>query len=206
MAPTMAAALDVSFEGGGHGYSRRAAGKQAVLCCSCQRSGAPATTATRFFPAPQTEPGQILPPEGYAYTPASSLLCKFAHNSQNRVRCAVNVVAWQPDGRRCISGAQTGEITLWRGENFAYESVLQVGPGPGCRRGPGKLLARRHFAVVREDKIGLRRAEGLLHGSVLHERARWGGWISKKPGRRKGRCSRRRSMRSLRCPPAGAGG
>lgn len=43
------------------------------------------------------------------------------------MRCSINVVVWQPDGRRCISGAQTGEITLWRGQDFSFESVLQVG-------------------------------------------------------------------------------
>ncbi|GBF95106.1 hypothetical protein Rsub_07690 [Raphidocelis subcapitata] len=72
----------------------------------------------------------LLPPEGYPHAPASSLAVKFVHNSQNRVRCAVNVAAWQPDARRCITGAQTGEISLWRGSDHQFESVLQAHEAP----------------------------------------------------------------------------
>ncbi|KAI8465978.1 MAG: WD40-repeat-containing domain protein [Monoraphidium minutum] len=72
----------------------------------------------------------LLPPEGYPSEPASSLAPKFVHNSQNRVRCSINALAWQPDGRRVITGAQTGEITLWRGQDYSFESVLQAHEAP----------------------------------------------------------------------------
>jgi hypothetical protein len=143
MQPTMAAALDVSRAAAARGVKRWVALRHRVTAGRrrepAPQQPPPAAAAPPAGPSPPPPPPpppypQILPPEGYPYTPASSLLAKFAHNSQNRVRCSVNVVAWQPDGRRCISGAQTGEITLWRGENFTYESVLQVGRGRGRAR------------------------------------------------------------------------
>lgn len=32
-----------------------------------------------------------------------------------------------PDGRRLVTGAHSGEFTLWNGTNFSFESILQVG-------------------------------------------------------------------------------
>lgn len=126
MQPTMAAALDVS-EGREGRWLRGFAGGVRKLRLWWQRLLTKHHIHTKLSNNQQQKNfKQILPPEGYPFTPASSLATKFVHNSQNRVRCSVNAVAWQPDGRRCISGAQTGEITLWRGSDFAFESVLQV--------------------------------------------------------------------------------
>ena len=33
---------------------------------------------------------------------------------------------WVPDGRRLITGANSGEFTLWNGVTFNFESILQV--------------------------------------------------------------------------------
>lgn len=33
---------------------------------------------------------------------------------------------WTPDGRRLITGASSGEFTLWNGLTFNFETILQV--------------------------------------------------------------------------------
>ena len=58
---------------------------------------------------------QLLPPAAYTNTPATSFATKFVHVSMNKVRAAVDVVAWTPEGRRLLTGSQIGEFTLWNG-------------------------------------------------------------------------------------------
>lgn len=33
---------------------------------------------------------------------------------------------WTPTGRRLITGSQSGEFTLWNGQSFNFEMILQV--------------------------------------------------------------------------------
>lgn len=33
---------------------------------------------------------------------------------------------WTPEGRRLITGASTGEFTLWNGLTFNFETILQA--------------------------------------------------------------------------------
>ncbi|OZC07036.1 hypothetical protein X798_05962 [Onchocerca flexuosa] len=40
------------------------------------------------------------------------------------VRAAMN--KWTPEGKRLITGASTGEFTLWNGTAFNFETILQV--------------------------------------------------------------------------------
>jgi hypothetical protein len=37
------------------------------------------------------------------------------------------VLQWTPEGRRLITGASSGEFTLWNGLTFNFETILQVG-------------------------------------------------------------------------------
>ena len=67
-----------------------------------------------------------MPPEGYPYCAASSAPTQFVHTSHNKTKCPVNVVLWTPDGRRAMTGAQTGELTLWSGANFGFETIYQL--------------------------------------------------------------------------------
>jgi hypothetical protein len=69
---------------------------------------------------------QMLPPAGYPSTPASSVPSKFAHVSQAASRASINAVTWTVDGRRCVTGTNTGEIYLWSGDEFVYETRVQV--------------------------------------------------------------------------------
>lgn len=33
---------------------------------------------------------------------------------------------WTPEGRRLVTGASSGEFTLWNGLTFNFETILQV--------------------------------------------------------------------------------
>jgi polyadenylation factor subunit 2 len=56
----------------------------------------------------------------------TSVPFKFIHSSVNKVRCPINVVKWTPEGRRLITGASSGEFTLWNGLTFNFETILQA--------------------------------------------------------------------------------
>ncbi|MCO5564525.1 hypothetical protein L7F22_018186 [Adiantum nelumboides] len=68
----------------------------------------------------------LLPPVAYADCPATSFATKFVHSSTNKVRCSINKVVWTPQGRRLITGSQSGEFTLWNGTSFNFEMILQA--------------------------------------------------------------------------------
>ena len=44
----------------------------------------------------------------------------------NKIRCPVFCLTWTPEGRRLITGASSGEFTLWNGLTFNFETILQV--------------------------------------------------------------------------------
>lgn len=69
---------------------------------------------------------QLRPTSAYTNTSATSFATKFVHLSTNKVRAAVDVVAWTPDGRRLLAGSQIGEFTLWNGTSFNFETILQA--------------------------------------------------------------------------------
>ncbi|KAH7421140.1 hypothetical protein KP509_13G042000 [Ceratopteris richardii] len=68
----------------------------------------------------------LLPPAAYLDCPATSFATKFVHSSTNKVRCSINKVVWTPQGRRLITGSQSGEFTLWNGTSFNFEMILQA--------------------------------------------------------------------------------
>lgn len=43
-------------------------------------------------------------------------------------RKAVNCAVWTPEGRRCVTGSNSGEFILWNGQSFRFETTLQVPP------------------------------------------------------------------------------
>lgn len=45
-----------------------------------------------------------------------------------KVRAGINAIAWTPEGRRCLTGTNAGELTLWQGQHFSFETILQVLP------------------------------------------------------------------------------
>jgi len=56
----------------------------------------------------------------------SSVCTKFVHSSVNKPRCPINSCRWTPEGKRLITGATTGEFTLWNGLTFNFETILQA--------------------------------------------------------------------------------
>ncbi|EME31204.1 hypothetical protein Gasu_14510 isoform 2 [Galdieria sulphuraria] len=70
----------------------------------------------------------LLPPQApyMDNMPISSVCTKFVHTSINKVRCPINTCRWTPEGRRLITGASTGEFTLWNGFTFNFETILQA--------------------------------------------------------------------------------
>ncbi|ORY44797.1 WD40 repeat-like protein [Rhizoclosmatium globosum] len=58
--------------------------------------------------------------------PAVQIATKFVHTSINKIRCPINVLKWTPEGRRLITGASSGEFTLWNGLAFNFETIHQA--------------------------------------------------------------------------------
>lgn len=58
--------------------------------------------------------------------PANAITTRFVRTSTNKMRCPIFAVLWTPEGRRLVTGASSGEFTLWNGLTFNFETILQV--------------------------------------------------------------------------------
>ncbi|CAD6192569.1 unnamed protein product [Caenorhabditis auriculariae] len=58
--------------------------------------------------------------------PVDCILTKFVRAAMNKVKCPVYSLCWSPEGKRLITGASTGEFTLWNGTAFNFETILQA--------------------------------------------------------------------------------
>ncbi|XP_077998427.1 uncharacterized protein LOC144451462 [Glandiceps talaboti] len=65
-------------------------------------------------------------PFAMGYNPINAVTTKFVRTSTNKVRCPIFVVRWTPEGRRLVTGASSGEFTLWNGLTFNFETILQA--------------------------------------------------------------------------------
>lgn len=63
------------------------------------------------------------------YKPMDSIPMKHIRTSMNKVRTPINIVRFTPDGKRLITGAATGEFTLWSGVGFNFETIMQAHDG-----------------------------------------------------------------------------
>ncbi|XP_071690163.1 flowering time control protein FY isoform X2 [Rutidosis leptorrhynchoides] len=72
----------------------------------------------------------MLPTVAYSDNPSTSFAAKFVHTSLNKNRCSINRVLWTPTGRRLITGSHSGEFTLWNGQSFNFEMILQAHDQP----------------------------------------------------------------------------
>ncbi|KAI8586200.1 WD40-repeat-containing domain protein [Geranomyces variabilis] len=85
--------------------------------------------SSKDFHALQPDPNFIIdiqPPWLCSNNPSTSITTKYIHTSTNKIRCPINAVRWTPDGRRLITGASSGEFTLWNGLTFNFETILQA--------------------------------------------------------------------------------
>uniref|UniRef100_A0A6G1S5C4 pre-mRNA 3' end processing protein WDR33 n=1 Tax=Aceria tosichella TaxID=561515 RepID=A0A6G1S5C4_9ACAR len=62
--------------------------------------------------------------------PMECVTTKFVRTSTNKMRCPIFCLAWTPEGRRLITGASSGELTLWNGLTFNFETILQAHDSP----------------------------------------------------------------------------
>ncbi|KAG8580749.1 hypothetical protein GDO81_007407 [Engystomops pustulosus] len=72
----------------------------------------------------------LVPPIGMLNNPLNAVTTKFVRTSTNKVKCPVFVVRWTPEGRRLVTGASSGEFTLWNGLTFNFETILQAHDSP----------------------------------------------------------------------------
>jgi polyadenylation factor subunit 2 len=68
----------------------------------------------------------IIPPVARKAQAIDTIPAKHLHSSFNKHRHPVNVVKWTPDGRRLLTGATSGEFTLWNGTGFNFETIMQA--------------------------------------------------------------------------------
>ncbi|XP_048258673.1 pre-mRNA 3' end processing protein WDR33-like [Haliotis rufescens] len=66
------------------------------------------------------------PPMATVENPINSVTTKFVRTSTNKFRCPIFCVTWTPEGRRLVTGASSGEFTLWNGLAFNFETILQA--------------------------------------------------------------------------------
>uniref|UniRef100_A0A3B5R6G8 WD repeat domain 33 n=1 Tax=Xiphophorus maculatus TaxID=8083 RepID=A0A3B5R6G8_XIPMA len=87
----------------------------------------------RDFRAIQPDAGcynDLVPPLGMLNNPMNAVTTKFVRTSTNKVKCPVFVIRWTPEGRRLVTGASSGEFTLWNGLTFNFETILQAHDSP----------------------------------------------------------------------------
>ncbi|XP_054711536.1 pre-mRNA 3' end processing protein WDR33-like [Uloborus diversus] len=73
---------------------------------------------------------EMTPPLSMPDNPINSVTTKFVRTSTNKMRCPIFCVAWTPEGRRLVTGASSGEFTLWNGLTFNFETILQAHDSP----------------------------------------------------------------------------
>jgi len=68
----------------------------------------------------------LLPPAATPDIPVDCVMTKFVRSATNKVKCPVYSIKWTPEGKRLITGASSGEFTLWNGSAFNFETILQA--------------------------------------------------------------------------------
>jgi len=68
----------------------------------------------------------LLPPMAVQDNPVNAVTTRFVKTATNKQRCPIFCLAWTPEGRRLVTGASSGEFTLWNGLTFNFETILQA--------------------------------------------------------------------------------
>lgn len=69
-------------------------------------------------------------PSSLPHLPANCVTTRFVRTATNKQKCPVYQIVWTPDGRRLVTGAASGEFTLWNGMAFNFETILQAHDQP----------------------------------------------------------------------------
>nr|KAG5689276.1 hypothetical protein BaRGS_005284 [Batillaria attramentaria] len=68
----------------------------------------------------------LVPPSALLDKPMNCVTTRFVRTSTNKYRCPIFCLSWTPEGRRLVTGASSGEFTLWNGLTFNFETILQA--------------------------------------------------------------------------------
>lgn len=114
----------------------------------------------------------MMPPPSYPDNPINCVTTKFVKTATNKMRCPIFCMAWTPEGRRLVTGASSGEFTLWNGLTFNFETILQVSSTYSyitnfTFRNDIKLLEIRPMTVQYERWYGLITIAGWLRAIML---------------------------------------
>ncbi|CAE8600073.1 unnamed protein product, partial [Polarella glacialis] len=72
---------------------------------------------------------ELVPPFVTPGSPYDSICPRFVHAAVNKNRSPVHVCTWYPNGRRLLTGSLAGEMTIWNGQAFHSENVMQAHNG-----------------------------------------------------------------------------
>uniref|UniRef100_A0A1B6C005 Uncharacterized protein n=1 Tax=Clastoptera arizonana TaxID=38151 RepID=A0A1B6C005_9HEMI len=72
----------------------------------------------------------LQPPPSYEDNAINAVTTRFVKAATNKMRCPIFCMAWTPEGRRLVTGASSGEFTLWNGLTFNFETILQAHDSP----------------------------------------------------------------------------
>ncbi|KAJ1939992.1 pre-mRNA cleavage and polyadenylation factor (CPF) complex subunit, partial [Linderina macrospora] len=88
------------------------------------RSGG-ANMSLKYLPCDPSYTVEVFPSVFVPEEPETSITTRFIQQAQNKMRCPINVIRWTPEGRRLLTGASTGEFTMWSGLTFNFETIMQ---------------------------------------------------------------------------------
>ena len=80
----------------------------------------PTVDSVPFLPA-------LFPPPSPSWPPrfiADSFCTRYVHQSINKQRTAIHCCGFSPDNKRLVTGAASGELTLWNAQTFNFETIL----------------------------------------------------------------------------------
>ncbi|KAJ2362122.1 WD repeat-containing protein 33, partial [Coemansia sp. RSA 2607] len=89
-----------------------------------------ATMSLKNLPSDPSYTVDVFPPIFVPNEPETSLTTRFIWDAKNKVRYPINVIRWMPEGRWLITGSSSGELTLWNGLTFKFESILSAHDKP----------------------------------------------------------------------------
>ena len=80
----------------------------------------PTVDSVPFLPA-------LFPPPCPSWPPrflADHFCTRYVHQSINKQRTAIHCCGFSPDNKRLVTGAASGELTLWNAQTFNFETIL----------------------------------------------------------------------------------
>jgi len=69
---------------------------------------------------------KMTPPAARVARAGDTIPNKHLHSSLNKAKHPINVVRWTPEGRRLLTASTSGEFTLWNGQSFNFETIMQA--------------------------------------------------------------------------------